>query len=102
MDINFIIYIYMCVCVCVLLSSNSLYVLCHFREVVKPHFLLVNVVMLAQLLPLYFIYHRLPMSNSVLVIHCFAQLVAQQSPLFDPNMICDKFCSRLRILFIFL
>jgi hypothetical protein len=42
------------------LSSNSFYVLCHFREVIKPLFLLANVVLLAHLLPLYFIYHRLP------------------------------------------
>jgi hypothetical protein len=59
------------------LSSNSFYVLCLFREVVKPLFLLMNVVLLADLLPLYFIYHRLPLPNSVSVIHCIVQLVAR-------------------------
>jgi hypothetical protein len=45
------------------LSSNLFYVLCHFREVVKLHFLLVNVVLLTHLLPLYFIYIAYPCLN---------------------------------------
>jgi hypothetical protein len=67
------------------LSSNSFYVLCLFREVVKPHFLLVNVVLLAHLLPLYFVYHRLPLRNSVSVIHCIVQLVARPSLFARPG-----------------
>jgi hypothetical protein len=51
------------------LSSNSFYVLCLFREVVKPLFLLMNIVLLADLLPLYFIYHRLPLPNSISLCH---------------------------------
>ena len=77
------------------LSSNSFYFLCLFREVVKPHFLLVNVVLLAHLLPLYFVYHRLPLRNSVSVIHCIVQLVARPSLSLGQDAICDKFCNRL-------
>jgi hypothetical protein len=34
-------------------------------------------VLLAHLLPLYFIYHRLPLPNSVSIVYCIVQLVAQ-------------------------
>jgi hypothetical protein len=81
--------------ICVFLSSNSFYVLCHFREVVKPHFLLVNVVLLAHLLPFYFIYHRLPLPNSVSVDYCIVQLVARPSLSLGQDATCDKFYNRL-------
>jgi hypothetical protein len=77
------------------LSSNSFYVLCHFREVVKPHFLLMNVVLLAHLLPLYFIYHRLPLPNSVSIVYCIVQLIAWPSLSLGQDMTCDKFYNRL-------
>jgi hypothetical protein len=77
------------------LSSNSFYVLCLFREVVKPLFLIVNVVLLAHLLPLYFFYHRLPLPNSVSVIHCIVQIIARPSLSLGQDAACDKFYNRL-------
>jgi hypothetical protein len=77
------------------LSSNSFYVLCLFREVVKPLFLLVNVVLLAHLLPLYFFYHRLPLPNSVSIIHCIVQIIARPSLSLGQDAACDKFYNRL-------
>jgi hypothetical protein len=54
-----------------------------------------NVVLLAHLLPLYFIYHRLPLPNSVSAIHCIVQLVARPSLLLGQDATCDKFYNRL-------
>jgi hypothetical protein len=47
--------------------------------------------LLAQLLPLYFIYHRLPLLNSVFVVYCIVQLIARSSLWLGQDATCDKF-----------
>jgi hypothetical protein len=51
--------------------------------------------LLAHLLPLYFIYHRLPLPNSVFVIYCIVQLIARSSLWLGQDATCDKFYNRL-------
>jgi hypothetical protein len=51
--------------------------------------------LLAHLLPLYFIYHRLPLPNSVSVVYCIVQLIARSSLWLGQDATCDKFYNRL-------
>jgi hypothetical protein len=51
--------------------------------------------LLAHLLPLYFIYHRLPLPNSVSVVYCIVQLIARSSLWLGQDATCDKFYNRI-------